>query len=78
MTELHVAASGPKAQEMVDVMLAEFDRWAAYAPSQAAGVNPGNPEEAAKSALYDVREDLADHLIIAVGTTLASWGVDDS
>jgi len=76
MSQEHVATSSPKANELVEVVLAEFDRWAEYAPGQAAGVNPHDAEEAARSALADVRENLMDHLVIAIGVTLASWGDD--
>lgn len=78
MTELHVVASGPKADEMVKIMLEEFDRWAKHAATQAGDLWPDDSAQAAASALYDVRTDLDDHLVIAVGLTIASWGVDDS
>lgn len=74
MAEEHVATSGPKAREMVEVVLAEFDKWAKHAPGQAAGADP---KHAAGSALADVRAELADHLVIPVGVTIASWGLED-
>lgn len=80
MSEEHVATSGPKAQEMVEVVLEEFDRWAKHAASQAAGAVGGDYEHGvavAKAALYDVRCDLDDHLVIPIGITIASWGVED-
>lgn len=76
MSEIHVATSSPKAREIVAVVLHEFDRWAKHAPTQAAGVVGGDYEtgrNAALAALQDVRAELADHLVIAVGVTLASW-----
>ncbi len=77
MSEEHVATSGPKANEIVQVVLEEFDRWAKHAPSQAAGVVPNDSEGAARFALQDVRGELADHLVIPVGVTIASWAVPD-
>ena len=80
MSDLHVATSGAKADEMVAVVLEEFDRWAAHAASQAAGVVGGDYEHGkavAEAALYDVRTLLDDHLQIPVGLTIASWGVED-
>ena len=77
MSDEHVALAVPKGREMVEVVLAEFDKWAEHAPSQAAGVIPSDPEEAARFALNDVREELADHLVIPVGITIASWGGTD-
>ena len=77
MSEEHVAASGPKAEEIVEVVLSEFDRWAQHAPGQAAGVVGGDPttgRNAAEAALADVRIQLADHLVIPIGVTIASWG----
>lgn len=80
MSDEHVATSGPKADELVRVVLAEFDRWAKHAASQAAGIVGGDYEHGkavAEAALYDVRTDLDDHLVIPIGITLASWGIDD-
>ena len=83
MAETHVATSGPKARELVDVVLEEFDRWAQYAPDQAAGLSSLShahfdlAKQVAQSALSDVRAELMDHLVIPIGITLASWGVDD-
>ncbi len=78
MSEEHVATSGPKAREMVEVVLAEFDRWAQHAPGQAVGVCPNDPKGAAKYALQDVRAELMDHLVIPVGITIASWSMGDT
>lgn len=75
MTSLHAAASTPRAREMVDTVLAEFDRWLdAKHPTG----RPTDPQrDAAYSALLDMREELADHLVIPVGVTLASWEATD-
>lgn len=75
MSELHAATSGPKAREIVDTVLAEFDRWSN--PNQAAGMNPNDSYKAAQAALYDVRTDLDDHLVVGIGLVLASWGLSD-
>jgi hypothetical protein len=77
MTKVHTATSSPKARELVAVVLAEFDRWAEHAPGQAAGLYPNDPKGAAVSALADIRGELDDHLVIAVGVTLASWSVTE-
>lgn len=80
MAEMHVATSGPKARELVQVVLEEFDRWAKHAASQAAGIVGGDYEHGVavgEAALYDVRTLLDDHLVIPIGLTLASWGIAD-
>lgn len=80
MSDLHVATSSQKAREMVEVVLAEFDRWAESAPGQAAGEIGGDYRHGSKvadRALYNVRTDLDDHLVVAVGATLASWVEED-
>ena len=51
MTETHVMTSGPKADEMVQVMLAEFDTWAKHAATQAGDLWPRDSAKAAASAL---------------------------
>lgn len=68
MSQIHVATSTPKAREMVEVVLAEFDRWAKHAPSQV------DDPQSAVAALADVRAELMDHLVIQVGITIESWG----
>lgn len=73
MSALHSAASSPKARELVDVVLAEFDQWSDHAANQAAAIWP-DKGEACHAAVAGLREDLADHLVIAIGITLASWG----
>lgn len=75
MGEIHVAASGDLVRELVADVLAEFDDWAKGAPSQAASIIPGNPEEAARFALGEVRDQLQDHLQIRLSLTLASYGI---
>ena len=75
MSEVHEVTSSPRANELVEVVLAEFDRWAQYAPGQAAGVIPNDAEVAARFALADVRAELMDHLVVPIAVTLASWGV---
>ena len=74
MAQIHSATSSPKAREMVDVVLAEFDRWLPSSQAHGAAIG-GNPNEGAKYALYNMREELSDHLVIAVGITLETWGL---
>lgn len=80
MSELHVATSGPKADEMVSVVLAELDRWTPAVVSAAAGsvVDWLPARKVAEAALYELRVLLDDHLQIPVGLTIASWGVEDA
>jgi len=74
MTALHAAASSPEARELVAVVLAEFDRWLEVKyPARRRASRPDNLRDAERSALLDMREELADHLIIPIGVTVAVW-----
>lgn len=69
MSSIHAAVSTPRAREMVDAVLAEYDVWL-EAKYPASRVDLGEQ----RYALLDMREELADHLVIPVGITIASWG----
>ena len=85
MTKLHAELmQGPDAdavREITEACLAEFDRWAKHAPTQAAGVNPSDAEAAAVSALQDVRGNLVDYLahslmLVVSALRLSGWPND--
>lgn len=72
MSDVHRATSTPRARELVADALAEFDGWMDESISQGVAVG-ATPEQAARYALLNMREELADHLVIRIGVTLASW-----
>lgn len=73
MTAEHAAKATPKARELVDDVLIEFDRWADSCADQAASVGR-DKREAARHALIGMRAELLDELGARFGVTLASWG----
>lgn len=75
MAEIHVATSSPLVKELVADALDEFDVWARHAPNQAVSVYPDDPLGAVKSALYDVRTEMGEHLQIRLAVTLAAHGI---
>ena len=75
MAEIHKATSSPLARELVDDVLAEFDQWVEWSVSQASLI-ARSTEGAARYALINMREELMDHLVIRIGTTLTTWEAD--
>lgn len=72
MAEIHTATASPLAKSLVEDAVAFIEERLASTASQAAGVNPNSPENAASFALRDIIEEMVDHLHIDFAVTLAA------